>query len=140
MQSSLEYGGIYYVKKRIDKTTKRPIFQPAVVVSNVVPTKNSGIVAIVYLIDYVDDMLPTHIAIHSSGRPSTALCERITTIDISKFGTRLGSITKAEMIEVHKGIANHLQMNSHSGKAEKLVELDLLNTDLYSNLERMDVE
>lgn len=108
MPNDLKLGGIYYVQKRPHHS------QPAIILSDIVPTKGSGFVAIVYLAEFINDTNPAHVSIISSGRPASALCDRITTIDISKIGTMLSSVSESEMKRVHKGIAYHLKITELS--------------------------
>lgn len=104
----IETGGIYYIQKRQGTAHA----QPAVVLSDVVSTKTSGFVAIVYLTDQSNGENPTHVPVTSSGRLSIALCDRLTTVDVSKIGTRLGTVSSVELKSIHKGIAYHLKMDN----------------------------
>lgn len=44
--------------------------------------------------------MPTHVRIESAGKRSTALCEQISSVDVSRLGDFKGHLTDREMAQV----------------------------------------
>lgn len=82
--------------------------RPAIIVSNNVGNKYSPVVEVVFLTARKKASLPTHVYIKSSKRPSTALCEQVTTVSKSRLERRLGRVTAKEMQAIEKAIVRSL--------------------------------
>lgn len=78
--------------------------RPAIIVSNDEGNKASDIVEVVYLTSERKKELPTHAEINSAVKPSTAICEQITTVSKQRLGLYVGRLTEAEMTAVEKAI------------------------------------
>ena len=101
-------GGIY----RISKSARKPTIghmewqnRPAIVVSSNEDIKALGAVMVVYLTSAPREDNPAHCAISTAEKPSTALCEQVTTIDKSQIGNYIGTATEEEMLEIQECIS-----------------------------------
>lgn len=80
--------------------------RPAIIVSNDIGNNVAPIVEIVYLTaQEKPNNMPTHVRIHSSKKPSLALCEQIQTISKDRLGNKVGHITPGEQYEIDKALA-----------------------------------
>jgi mRNA interferase MazF len=68
--------------------------RPAIIVSNEIGNHFSPVVEAVFLTTQSKASMPTHVGISSSARPSTALCEQITPIDVRRIREYVGICTK----------------------------------------------
>lgn len=109
-------AGIYYINNVKTYGREQHSNRPAVVISNNRNNRNSGTVTIVYLTGKRKKPMPTHCAVFSSGRRSTALCEQIDTVDGRRVGKRVGTCTDAEMKKIEECIKIHLEMDGQGGK------------------------
>ena len=71
--------------------------RPAIIVSNDTGNRYSPVVEVVYLTTAEKTRLPTHVAISSAPRPSTALCEQVFTVGKERVDRCAGRATAAEM-------------------------------------------
>ena len=85
--------------------------RPAIIVSNNTNNDHSNTVEVVYLTTQVKPNLPTHVAIHSTGRDSTALCEQIHTVDNSRIGDFVSACNAREMKDVDNALLISLGMD-----------------------------
>lgn len=91
-------GDIHY----IDETNKevgseQRAGRPAIIVSNDKGNLTSSTVEIVYLTTAPKHDLSTHVKISGLLHPSTALCEQITSISVSRIGKYIGTCSDVEM-------------------------------------------
>lgn len=117
-------GGIYYVKKHYTVGSEQHSGRPAIVVSDVTSIGYGTIVIVVYLTTKSKQDRNTHVPIASSGRDSIALCEQLTTVDISRLGDFMGRVTPEEMTAVNQGIASALGLQLHSSESSVASEED----------------
>ena len=97
----IKRGDIYYVYRFPVQIGSEVVSgRPAIVVSNDSCNRNSDVVEVVYLTTQPKKEMPTHVLITSSKRPSIAMCEQITAIDVSRFGDYIGKCTPNEMKEI----------------------------------------
>lgn len=99
----MKTGDIYFVSAGTCKTTgsEQRFGRPAIVIG--VPDSNS--VCVVPLTTQIKKNLPTHVKIYSSVQQSTALCEQISTVSVSRLTKYCGHITRSEMIALDKAVA-----------------------------------
>lgn len=77
----IKRGDIYYIRDtRQSIGSEQRADRPAVIVSNNVNNKHSGVYEIVYMTTQPKTDLPTHFITQSALRPSTVLCEQINSI------------------------------------------------------------
>ena len=78
------------------KDEQRGRGRPAVIVSNDKNNANSNTVEVVYMTTKPKTDLPTHVYIESALRPSTLLCEQISTVSEERIGEWIGELTESE--------------------------------------------
>lgn len=98
--------------------------RPAIIVSNPVCNEHSPVVEVVYLTCQYKHRLPTHVRIESTGRRSTALCEQITSVDVSRLGDYKGHATDEEMQQIDAALLCSLGIHPLTQQAtvEKVVQ------------------
>jgi mRNA-degrading endonuclease toxin of MazEF toxin-antitoxin module len=92
--------------------------RPAIIVSNRLCNKHSPVVEVVYLTCQHKPPLPTHVRIDSAGRCSTALCEQITSVDVSRLGDYKGHLTDREMAQVDTALMASLELHPLARQAK----------------------
>ena len=103
--TTIKRGEIYSVtppENSIGSEQKKT--RPAVIVSNDKNNANSNNIEVVYLTTAHKNPLPTHVLIHATGRPSTALCENIHTISVERFGHYIGYCSSFEMRGIDRAL------------------------------------
>lgn len=104
-------GGIYWIETNPKKPTIGHVMQqnrPAIVVSSEANNKNLGTVMVVFLTSAPREENDAHCVITTAIKPSTALCEQVTTIDKSQLGNYIGTATEDEMAEIQEAISSAL--------------------------------
>lgn len=114
-RSSVKRGDIYFVTGTEATGSEQAGERPAIIVSNDTGNKYAPVVEVVYLTTKKKSLLPTHVCIHSAGRPSTALCEQVITVCKSRLERYIGSITLAEMRRVDKALSISLGIHKTTG-------------------------
>lgn len=79
-------GDVFYVNRSETIGSEQRSGRPAIIVSNPECNEHSPVVEVVYLTCQYKKPMPTHVRIESIGRRSTALCEQITSVDVSRLG------------------------------------------------------
>lgn len=95
--TGVKRGEIYYIERGYCEGSEQQAGRPAIIVSNDINNDTSTIVEIVYLTTQPKKDLPTHVEIRSATRPSTALCEQITTVSSDRIGDYISKCTDREM-------------------------------------------
>lgn len=129
-------GDIFYVYKFATEGSEQETGRPAVVVSNPSINRNSKVVEVVYLTTQPKKDMSTHAYIISSGCPSTALCEQISSVSIDKLGDWIGSCSPAEMHDIDMACLASLGINSEVNSNQLSIvmrELEIYKS-LYDNL------
>lgn len=104
-------GGIYWIETNPKKPTIGHMMQqnrPGIVVSSDANNKNLGTVMVVFLTSAPRQENDAHCVITTAIKPSTALCEQVTTIDKSQLGNYIGTATEDEMAEIQEAISSAL--------------------------------
>lgn len=114
-------GEIYYVHETEVTGSEQTGGRPAVIVSNDIGNEHSPIVEVVYLTTQEKKPLPTHVSINSAARPSTALCEQISTVHKSRLGSYVGQALEPEMNSIDKALGISLGLGL-TIKSDKLVK------------------
>ena len=129
----MKRGQIYYVRSnyREEGSEQRGGGRPAVIVSNDKNNANSNTVEVVYMTTKPKTDLPTHVYIESALRPSTLLCEQISTVSEERIGEWIGELTESEVEDLDVALAISLGMKSESGQ---------LDTDTLEHLNNLQVE
>lgn len=92
--------------------------RPAIIVSNDKNNEYSPFVEVVCLTGTYKFDLPTHVTINSTGKPSTALCEQVQSIDKRDIGSFVGRCTAEEMnlIDIALQISLGIETQGGGGK------------------------
>ena len=105
-------GDIYYIARDDHEVgSEQHANRPAVIVSNNTNNQRSETVEVVYLTTQPKTNLPTHVRITSATRPSTVLCEQISTVSKGRVTEKLGTVTDQEMAEIDRALATSLDLN-----------------------------
>lgn len=107
---NIQRGNIYYIHKGESYGCEMIAGRPGIIVSNDKNNETSSVVEIVYLTTQPKADLPTHVQILTTGRVSTALCEQISTVDISRLGDYVGCCSDAEILELDKALAKSIDL------------------------------
>ena len=94
----IKRGDIYYIRDtRQSVGSEQRADRPAVIVSNNTNNKHSGVYEVVYMTTQPKTDLPTHFIITSALKPSTVLCEQISSVYEERIGEWIGTLTPDEM-------------------------------------------
>lgn len=105
MNNEIRRGDIFYIERfGTQAGCEQRSGRPGIVVSNDLNNKYSETVEVVYLTSAPKKDLPTHVAIRSATRDSTALCEQVTTISVDRLTNFVARCTTQELEEVDKAI------------------------------------
>ncbi len=103
----MKRGQIYYVRSNYrEEGSEQRGGRPAVIVSNDKNNAKSNTVEVVYMTTKPKTDLPTHVYIESALRPSTLLCEQISTVSEERIGEWIGELTDDEVKEFGCRIGN----------------------------------
>ena len=120
-------GDIFYIEATGYQTTgseQRP-GRPGIIVSNEKCNENSEVVEVVYTTTQPKNHLPTHVAISTTPRPSTALCEQVNSVSKQRIGNYIGHVSKREQenIDIALLVSLHLYIPQETpaggGKTEQ---------------------
>lgn len=94
----IKRGEIYYIRNTCQSTgSEQRADRPAIIVSNDTNNKHSGVYEVVYMTTQPKADLPTHFITTSALRPSTVLCEQISSVYEDRIGEWIGTLTPDEM-------------------------------------------
>lgn len=94
----IKRGDIYYIRDtRQSVGSEQRADRPAVIVSNNTNNKHSNVFEVVYMTTQPKTDLPTHFIIASALKPSTVLCEQISSVYEERIGEWIGTLTPDEM-------------------------------------------
>lgn len=130
MEYSIKRGDVYFIERDGEETgSEQRAGRPAIVVSNNVQNLTSDVVQVVYLTTRPKNDLPTHVTIRSTGMLSTALCEQVTSIDVSRLGDWKCQCTQTEMEAINQALLISLGLEIKQ-PAKSVVSWK----DMYDNL------
>lgn len=104
-------GDIFYIEKYATVGSEQMAGRPALVVSNDKCNENADTIEIVYLTTAPKKDLPTHVTIRSTSRESTALCEQVTTVSVTKVKDYMCSASAKEMAQIELALLISLDLN-----------------------------
>lgn len=119
-------GQIYWIGRSLYKPQVGCVQEagrPGIIVSNDLNNAHAYTLEVVYLTTAPKKYLPTHCKIRSAERPSTALCEQVTTISDEQIREYIGTCTAEEMAEVDRCIAIGVNLPDPKETAEKIATL-----------------
>ena len=135
----MKRGQIYYVRSNYrEEGSEQRGGRPAVIVSNDKNNANSNTVEVVYMTTKPKTDLPTHVYIESALRPSTLLCEQISTVSEERIGEWIGELTESEVQDLDIALAFSLGMKCGPGQLD-MDTLEHLN-NLQAELDRTKAE
>lgn len=131
-------GEIYFFDKGPKVGVEQQGGRPGIIVSNNLCNKHSEFVEVVYTTCQPKTELPTHIAINSTPKPCTALCEQVHTLSKKKIRCYYGEVTAEEECQINKALAINLALpydiKHDSSCNEEIEQLKLqLDTALEAN-------
>lgn len=99
-------GSIFYIRDtRQSIGSEQKADRTAVIVSNDANNKHSGVYEVVYMTTQPKTDLPTHFITTSALRPSTVLCEQISSVYEDRIGEWIGTLTPEEMEKLDECLA-----------------------------------
>lgn len=116
-------GEIYYVKKTETVGSEQEADRPAIIVSNDTGNRAGTIVEVVYLTTQQKNILPTHVYIGTSERPSIALCEQVFTVCNSRLERYIGRITSTEMRQIDAALTTSLGIKQRQEEHRMLLTM-----------------
>lgn len=143
MATTSEYkrGNIYHVAYGQVNSVGDEIWsdRPAIIISNDVSNKHSGVVTIVYLTTSKKKRLrPTHVPILSGESQALAMCEQIFSVDKTRIKEYIGTITDEEMANIESALLFQFCINPVSRPAtifkkwENYIVRNNMNIDKYN--------
>lgn len=124
---SIEKGDIYYIENtRKIIGSEQAGSRPGIIVSNNIGNIHSEVVEVVWLTTADKNPIPTHVEVMCRV-PSTALCEQISTVSVSRVGEFIRSCTDEEMQRIDNALMVSLG-----------IKHDDLVTELTQRLSRAD--
>lgn len=128
----IERGNIFYVDNNWYAIGSEQYgARPAVVISNNECNKHSEVVEVVFCTTAYKSELPTHVEICSTPRPSTVLCEQITSVSVERLGAYIGMCSNEEMQRIDSAIMISLGLEK---------EKTALDVEVTSSSSAIDVE
>ncbi len=115
----IKRGDIYYIRDtRQSVGSEQRADRPAVIVSNNTNNKHSGVYEVVYMTTQPKTDLPTHFIIASALKPSTVLCEQISSVYEERIGEWIGTLTPDEMKTLDQCLAVSIGIKADAQPAE----------------------
>lgn len=114
-------GDIFYIEQSVRCGNEIKKDRPGIVVSAEHLNAGESCVEVVFLTSQPKKEMNEHVKILSSGRESTALCEQISSISVSRLANYNGRITDEEMKAIDKALAASLGMNFVGGVLSRLL-------------------
>lgn len=118
----IKRGDIYYIRDTRQATgSEQRADRPAVIISNNDNNKHSSVYEVVYMTTQPKTDLPTHFITASALRPSTVLCEQISSIYEDRIGEWIGTLTTEEMQQLDQCLTISIGIKTgSSGETENL--------------------
>ena len=131
-------GEIYYVDIPFHTGSEMMKNRPAVIVSHNALNHTAPVVTVVYTSASIERApSPGHVMIHSTPKPSLALCNQVYTVDRTRIGTYLGTVTEEEMHAIDDVL--RLSLGLRGGEDEEAAQAPVVtvvqNTPEYAALE-----
>lgn len=117
-------GDIFYIEKYTTVGSEQMAGRPALVVSNDKCNENADTIEIVYLTTAPKKDLPTHVTIRSTSRESTALCEQVTTVSVTRVKDYMCSASAKEMAQIELALLISLDLNMGAREATEAPQKD----------------
>ena len=139
----IKRGQIYFVKSNHkEQGTEQWGDRPAVIVSNDIANENSTAVEVCYTTTKPKTKMPTHFITNGGLRPSTVICEQITTVYTQRLGELIGELSPEEMQQLDECLRISVGLEPEKEialKPESPERLDDLQSKLEAALKTADV-
>ncbi len=112
MKASPRRGDVFWVRLDPGRGTEIRKTRPAVIVSNDSCNKYGSRVIVLPITSNVDSLYPGEALIKIRGNPGRVLGDQIRSIDKSRLGSRIGSLSTAELSDVEEAILISLGFQS----------------------------
>lgn len=102
---NIQRGDVYYIEGAKEAAGAEMVkTRPGIVISDQNQVKDSHVVTVVYLSHKEQTKNRAHVPMTHDGLRGVALCEHIYTVDVSRVGDYLCTLTEEEMEEVQAGV------------------------------------
>ena len=141
----IKRGQIYFVKSSYkEQGSEQWGDRPAVIVSNDVANENSTAVEVCYTTTKPKTEMPTHFITNGCLRPSTVICEQITTVCTERIGELIGELSPEEMQQLDECLSISIGLEpkrevSLTSTPKSPERLDDLQSKLEAALKTADV-
>lgn len=134
----IKRGDIYYIRDtRQSIGSEQRADRHAVIVSNDLNNKHSGVFEVVYMTTQPKTDLPTHFITQSALRPSTVLCEQISSVYEERIGEWVGTLTPDEMKQLDECLATSIGLDIDArGLKDKFEDIEKLRQQLAEETTR----
>lgn len=139
----MKRGEVYYIAPGRYTGSEQAPGRPAIIVSNDNCNFSSEVVEVVFLTTAPKIDLPTHVTVRSTGKPSIALCEQVTSISTSRIGNYVGKCTDAEIESINQALAISLDIyrSARSSRVNTIVRSESKETPETDTLvKRLEME
>lgn len=127
-------GDIYYIEANNSTGCEMGGRRPGIIVSNDVGNIHSSVVEVVYLTTAPKKPLPTHVLIHSSRVPSTAICEQVSSVSKERIREQVGKLTDFEMRQIDIALAISLGICLETSGSNEAVNIETLEARIERNV------
>lgn len=139
MDWTIKRGDVYFIEREDSEVgSEQRAGRPAIVVSNDAQNATSNVIQVVFLTTRPKTDLPTHVTVRSTGLLSTALCEQITPVDVSRLGDWRCACTEAEMANIDNALCISLGIGVKSPSPKETITVVKDDAkfwkDAYNNL------
>ena len=117
-------GDIFWIEPSPYRGNGENVMQarrPGIIVSSDTINKDEFVHEIVYLTTKPKKDLATYCTIRSSQKPSTAICDQITTVSSEQLGSYIGSVTADEMANIERCILISLDLDAPAERKTQAV-------------------
>jgi mRNA interferase MazF len=104
MSSSPRRGDVFWVKLDLALGTEIRKTRPAIIVSNDSCNRHGARVIVLPITSNVQSLYPGEATVEVQGRPARALGDQMRSLDKSRLGSRIGTLSPAELSAVEEAI------------------------------------
>lgn len=106
-KKNLKRGDVYYIKDSVGAVgAEMRKTRPGIVISDQNQVEDSHVVTVVYLSHKEQTKNRAHVPMTHEGLRGVALCEHIYTVDVSRVGDYLCTLTEEELEKAQAGVAS----------------------------------
>ncbi len=101
----MRYGGLISILHSVVRFKRRA---PAVIVSNDASNRNLNRLQVVPVTSNISRIYPCEAVIDLNGNPRKAMADQIATVSKQRLGSKLGNLSREDMIAIERAI--HIQL------------------------------